>query len=412
MSDYILNEAASKSKKRYKCPYCGKHDTKDNLVSHIEKFHEDMIPQGYSANRVLFNYINKKEYGTCVCGCGRKTEWNETTCRYNRLSSDPKCKERYIEQVNARKAAKYGTWNLAADPEFQEKMLAGRKISGTYNFKGTKFTYTGKYEKNVLEFLDKVMDYSPRDIMCPGPIIPYEYNGQQLHYISDMMIIPYNLIIEIKDGGDNPNNRPMESYREKQLAKEKRIKEDGEFNYVRVTNNQFEQLLEVLAELKLQLIDDTYEKGNKIFRVNEAMEPMNCKDTPVLVHYQNNITLEEGLYVAKDILLQEVYIGDDIEGGPEALRDCSYSLYYPKIDVDMSLFKNKVYDSQSIYKVFTGNDLYSFSQIALDPALDKATDVWEEIENTEYITMSNLLGDGMSNLDRLQEELDEVKGGL
>jgi hypothetical protein len=409
MSDYILNEAASKSKKRYKCPYCGKHDTKDKLVSHIEKSHSDMIPQGYSANRVLFNYINKKEYGTCVCGCGRKTNWNENTCRYDRLSPDPKCKERYIEMVNARKANKYGTWNLAADPEFQEKMLAGRKISGTYNFKGEKITYTGKYERNVLEFLDKVMNYSPRDIMCPGPIIPYEFEGQTLHYISDMMIIPYNLIVEIKDGGDNPNNRPMESYRAKQIAKENRIKEDGEFNYVRVTNNQFEQLLEVLAELKLQLVDDTYEKGNKIFRVNESMEPISCPSTPILVHYQNNITLEEGLLVAKDALLQEIYTESGMESGCDLLKDCNYSLYYPVGLIDESLFSNKIFDNSSIYKAFTGNDFISYNQLALDPALKEATDVWGEIEQTEKDVMSGILGDKMLELNKLQEQLDLMK---
>jgi hypothetical protein len=410
MSKYILNEAVSKSKKRYKCPYCGNHDTKDNLVAHIDKYHQDMIPQGYSAARVLFNYINKKDHGTCVCGCGRETDWNEKTCRYDRLTKDPKCKERYIEMVNSRKEAKYGTWNLAADPEFQEKMLANRSISGTYNFKGHRYTYTGKYERNILEFLDRVMGYSPNDIMCPGPIIPYEYNGQTLHYISDMMIIPYNLIIEIKDGGNNPNNRPMESYREKQIAKENRIKEDGEFNYVRVTNNQFDQLLEVLAELKMQLVDDTYEKGNKIFRVNETMMPISCEDKPVLVHCQNNITLEERLYVAKDILLQDIYTECGVENGSDLLKDCNYSLYYPsKNCVDKSLFSNGIFDNESIYKAFTGNDFVSFSQLAVDPKLSAATDIWGEMDKTDKEVKSELLGDQMNTLDKLQEQLDLLK---
>ena len=90
----ILTEAAKKnsSTKRYKCPYCDKHDTRDKLVSHIDKEHSDMIPQNYTASRVLFNYINKKEYGTCVCGCGRKTVWNEDLGRYERLTRDPKCR--------------------------------------------------------------------------------------------------------------------------------------------------------------------------------------------------------------------------------------------------------------------------------------------------------------------------------
>ena len=58
----ILTESAKKnsSKKRYKCPYCDKHDTRDKLISHIDSEHGDMIPQNYTASRVLFNSINKK----------------------------------------------------------------------------------------------------------------------------------------------------------------------------------------------------------------------------------------------------------------------------------------------------------------------------------------------------------------
>ena len=413
----ILTEAVKKnsSTKRYKCPYCDKHDTRDKLVSHIDKEHSDMIPQNYTASRVLFNYINKKEYGTCVCGCGRKTVWNEDLGRYERLTRDPKCKERYIEIVNTRKINKFGTWNLAADPKFQEKMLAGRRISGTYKIEGESFTYTGQYEKNMLEFLDKVMHYGRTDIMCPGPIIPYKYKGETLYYISDMMIIPYNLIIEIKDGGDNPNNRPMDEYRAKQLAKEAQIKEDGEYNYVRVTNNQFDQLLAVLAELKMQYLDSN-SNTEKIFRVNESLEPItNIPNKPVLVHYQNQITLEQGLFAAKDVLLQEVYTDIGVFPGSEVLKNCNYNMYIPKNSVDKSIFENGNIDTSSIYEAFTGNRLYSYGQISLDPNLEKATDVWGAIEESADDTVSYMLGgekETMKKLNKLEEQLQEIGGNL
>ena len=46
-----------------------------------------------------------------------------------------------------------GTYNILNDPEQQQKMLANRKISGKYRYSdGTMFTYTGSYEKKLLEF--------------------------------------------------------------------------------------------------------------------------------------------------------------------------------------------------------------------------------------------------------------------
>lgn len=416
----ILTESAKKnsSKKRYKCPYCDKHDTRDKLISHIDSEHGDMIPQNYTASRVLFNSINKKDHGTCVCGCGRETAWNEDIGRYERLSPDPKCKQRYIEMVNARKMDKYGSWNLAADPKFQEKMLAGRRISGTYKISGEPFTYTGQYERNMLEFLDKVMHYKARDIMCPGPIIPYEYKGETLYYISDMMIIPYNLIIEIKDGGDNPNNRPMEDYRAKQLAKEAQIKKDGEYNYVRVTNNQFDQLLAVLAELKMQYLDiDNAKNTEKVFRVNESVfNPIDSiPNKPVLVHYQNNITLEEGICVANDALLQNIFTDAGMVSGPEFLKECSYNLYEANKGIDKSILKSEGFNTYSIYEAFTGNTLYTFEQVALDPNLSKVTDVWKEINESADDAISYMLGgdyENMKKLDSLEEQLQEIQGGL
>lgn len=412
--DYIINESASKkSSKRYKCPYCSVHGTKDFLLTHIEEDHSELIPQYYTPARVLFNSINHKDHGTCVCGCGRETRWNEDLCRYERLTDDPKCKERYINMVNSRKTKKYGDWNLAKDPDFQQKMLAGRSISGTYKFKGTPIEYTGSYEKKVLEFLDNVMNFKAKDIMAPGPVIPYTFEGKDHFYISDLYIIPYNLIVEIKDGGDNPNNREMTSYRAKQVAKENQIIEDGEFNYVRVTNNQFQQLIAVLAELKLQLVNDTYMKGSKIVRINENMEVIKIEnsDKPVLVHYQNNITLEEGLLISKDVLLQEVYNEDGgISNGPELLKDCSYSLYGSKQNIVIP----ESLDPASIYQAFTGHKLYTYTQIGLDSMLYEMTDPWKEIHESTDNIKSYLLGgyaEQSKELDRINSELEEIRGG-
>ena len=59
--------------------------------------------------------------------------------------------------------------------------------------------------------------------MAPGPILEYDHEGKTHLYITDFYYQPYNLIIEVKDGGDNPNKRNMPEYRQKQIEKEKYI---------------------------------------------------------------------------------------------------------------------------------------------------------------------------------------------
>ena len=122
--------------------------------------------------------------------------------------------------------------------------------------------------------MDKVLHIPSKDILAPGPIIEYEYKGKKHKYISDIYLIPFNLLIEVKDGGDNKNTRPMKSYREKQLAKEDAIIKIGTFNYLRLTNNNFEQLLITLAELKEQMIDDSEENSKPIININEEVQTL------------------------------------------------------------------------------------------------------------------------------------------
>lgn len=257
--------------KTFACPYCTEKFPRNKLVDHIVKEHEDEIPEDLEPAQVGFDIINDKpsHHGSCII-CKKPTKWNSKTQKYHRVCSD-ECKKKLREQYKKNMLRVYGKVHLLDDPEHQEKMLANRRISGTYVWKdGTKTTYTGSYEKKLLEFLEDVMDYDPRDILMPGPILEYEYKGKKLHWITDCLIISLNLIIEIKDGSSNPCNRPMKSYREKQIYKEKMITNLGTYSYIRLTNNEFGQLMSMLAEMKLQLVDT----GSKdpMYRIHESEE--------------------------------------------------------------------------------------------------------------------------------------------
>ena len=255
--------------KRYKCPYCDYRGTKIDLIEHVQDEHEEMIPKGFTAARVVFNYIYHKTHGTCVV-CKRETEWDEDKCKYKRLCGRKVCNEALRNAYKKNMLHVYGKTTLLNDPEQQEKMLKNRGISGKYKFSdGGVHIYTGSYEKKTMEFLDKVLHYKSTDILAPGPTFDYEFKGKKLKWITDILIIPYNLVIEVKDGGDNPNNRSMPEYRAKQIAKEKMITNMGKYNYLRLTNNNFEQLIDILAEMKAEMIDDSADNKKVIINIHE-----------------------------------------------------------------------------------------------------------------------------------------------
>lgn len=263
-----MNKKVYKVKRYLNCPYCNKKYERVELVNHIDKIHPDMIPEGYTSARIVFNKLHKKEHGDCVV-CGRPTKWNEKYWKYERICGRQVCKEtlrkRYEE--NMKKVGK--TTKLSEDPERIKAMLAGRSISGTYTFTdGGKKEYTGSYERKCLEFFDKVLGCKSDEIMSPGPIIDYAYKGESHIWITDFYFLPANLVIEVKDGGDNPNNREMISYREKQIDKEKAITALNKYNYLRLTNNNFTQLFNTLAEIKEKMLDGD---DGVIININEEV---------------------------------------------------------------------------------------------------------------------------------------------
>jgi hypothetical protein len=61
----------------------------------------------------------------------------------------------------------------------------------------------------------------------------------------------------------------MSVTREKTICKEKMITNQGKYNYLRLTNNNFAQLLGILAEMKMKMIE---EDDSKTFRIHEETE--------------------------------------------------------------------------------------------------------------------------------------------
>lgn len=319
---------SNKKERLFKCPYCDERLNRTDLVYHIDEEHEDMIPQDYTASRVVFNYINKKECGKCIM-CGKETKWNDKVWRYDRLCSN-KCHDEYVKLVKSRMVNKYGKEHILDDPEHQKKMLSNRKISGTYKFSdGGVREYVGSYERKLLEFYDKVLQVPSKDILTPGPIVEYEFKGKKHTWITDLYYVPANLVHDVKDGGSNPNNREMGEYRAKQDAKEKAIKELDKYNYIRLTDNNFQQLLLILSELKELMMDN---KEDVIIRINEEVAAGAVANTSaennvyIIPYYMNNVFV--GTALSTDKYMKDLYMVKDGEIKKSSIHDIADYEHY------------------------------------------------------------------------------------
>lgn len=232
----------------FKCQFCDKkYVKKPSLYTHMETEHKEQL-NGLPPAQIYFNFKNKKEGGKCIM-CGKPTQFNLMTEKYDRICS-AKCKEDYSKMFKQRMLKKYGKTTLLNDAEVQKKMLASRKISGTYEWSSDpnfKFTYTGTYEHEFLEFLDIFLNWSPKDLHSPCPfVIEYQYKGKRHFYIPDFYIPSLNLVIEVKSF-ENKHYRERDIEQEK--AKDLAVKK-GKYNYFKVHDKYYDDFFDYLIKLK------------------------------------------------------------------------------------------------------------------------------------------------------------------
>lgn len=240
----------------FTCKICKeKYKSLEGLYSHIEEEHEELIPKDMSVEQYYYYMKTGKSHGNCVM-CKASTSWNEATHKYHRFCSNPKCKERYKEEFKKRMIGKHGKVHLLNDPEQQKKMLANRSISGEYEWSSNskiKIPYTGSYELDFLKNMDLFFNWDPQDIIMPSPhTYYYEYEGQKKFYIPDVFIPSLGLEIEIKDGGDNPNNhhkiQAVDKVKEKK--KDDVMTSQKTFHYMKLVNKNYSNLIVFLHEIK------------------------------------------------------------------------------------------------------------------------------------------------------------------
>lgn len=397
---------------RFKCPFCDRRFTREDLVRHIEDCHMDVLPEDFTPLRYVFNYVNRKDsnyHGKCT-ECGGKTPWDENKGRYNRQCGKESCHRSYIKKFETNMMRTKGVTRISATAIGQEKMLANRKISGQYTFQnGVKKTYTGSYEKKTLEFMDQVMNIDPNDIIAPGPVLEYIYDKKRHFYITDFYYQPYNLIIEVKDGGNNPNKRNMPEYRAKQIAKEEHIIKNTNYNYLRLTDNNLSQLLSIFADLKMQLTDDT---GERVIHVNEMMNALTSgyipgiKDTNsvfVVNYLQNNVFSNQadyqGIGICNSVKLDHILTRDKegkLQFAPDTfLHNATYNVYATDIPISevskrVAPYIGSFVEEGFLYEAVFGKPLYQYDQIELEEHAFEIPDFYESMQLLESVTKSYL----------------------
>lgn len=403
--------------RKHKCPFCSKSFERAKLASHIDKYHDDMLnpDKGYTANRIVFDMCNKKEpigAGQGICRiCKKPTDWDEDSVRYKSYCSD-KCKQQARENYKDNMLRVYGRTTLLDDMQWQEeKMLANRSISGRYRWSdGTYKTYVGSYEKKFLEFCDVVLHLDSGDLLTPGPTIYYEYDGKEHTWITDAIYLPYNLVFDIKDGGDNKNNRDMPEYRSKQLAKEQVITDQGIYSYIRLTNNDFVQLLTIFAELKEAYMNDTEPKT--ISRIHEhtavgaigGIPSLDSENHNVFItNYMNKNTFETGFAISNDIATDTVVVRDKKTGklkkadSKKLLEDCEFTIY-----------KYTGNDSEAILKELY--ETYKSGQYVDYQYLPCLVTEFQEVLTDDQLDFSMLLEE--VDFDRIEENYNSIAATL
>lgn len=245
-----------------KCPICGKtYKEVGTFANHMRSEHPGTIPEDWSDLRYAYFVHTGKSCGRCR-ECGGPTPWNEAAGHYSKICGSEKCRKQFRDRVMAGMRARYGKANMLDDPNFRQRMLTGRKISGEIEFwDGGKVGYMGALEKAFVKMLNDFFRFPSADIMSPSPnrySYYYENPNDMEHagmhyYIPDFFIPSCNLEIELKAANNQrPKNLMIDII--KDTAKDIMMLKQPEVNYVKVYETDYHVFFQVFADLAQQHI--------------------------------------------------------------------------------------------------------------------------------------------------------------
>ena len=254
------------------CYYCHKYfSVKAKAMDHLNKVHADELERdGLDAAKACYLTTHDSLQGKCCCcpECQEVTEWSDRNGKPYRISNNPKCRARVAAVAKARLMNARGVdqHTLMSDMEHQREMLRQRRTSGVYRFQtdGGSVDYSSQLEKNFLEFCDRVLELPSNTIQDPPEAFEYfdPKENVKRFYAPDYYMPDYNLLIEIKDGGDKPNTNPkfLEETRYKVALKDAAMRKQDKYNFIRISGKQYGAFVETLFNIVHQQEDDRKRK--------------------------------------------------------------------------------------------------------------------------------------------------------
>lgn len=246
--------------RKIRCPICEERSyfkDRPSLIGHIEKSHKSSIPAEWDASRYENFLRTGKEFGLCMV-CKGKTGWNETTKKYHRICKRPQCRKVLADKAEQNMVKKTGMTKSERmkQPSVQISMIYSKHTSGCYKVGTHEIWYDSSYVKDFLEMVNTFLHLDMSDISGPSTnTYSYIYNGETHMYIPDLIIHSLGLEIEIKDGGDNPNNHPKIQMVDKKKEEQKdkvmdKLQKEGKIRYIKISNKNYEEFFKLLMDLR------------------------------------------------------------------------------------------------------------------------------------------------------------------
>ena len=231
-----------------RCPFCIKiFDDKHKYCHHITSVHNDQVPEDAEPLEFAYSLLVHKPMGrVCVMCRQNKVAFNQQTLKYDRICSNPQCKEEYVKMMKARMVKVHGQEHLLNDADMQRKMLYNHPNARDFIWDDEhKFRIIGTYEEDFLKKL-RSLGWSPNDVIAPSPNnYWYTWKDGTLHlYIPDFYIPSLSLEVEIKES-DNHHPR-MEHAREIERLKDQRLKAEEKktnIHYIKIVDTNYDEFI-------------------------------------------------------------------------------------------------------------------------------------------------------------------------
>lgn len=364
------------------CPYCSKYFSKKQAaIDHINKYHGNYLERdGMDAAQALYFSTHGTLKGKCMCGCGQDTEWNYKTGKPYKVSNDPQCRERLRRQAVTNHKKIYGTETLLNDMEHQKEMQKNRPTSGKYKFAdGGEVGYLSSLEQNFLQFCDKVMEFTSNMVQESPETFTYKVpnDGKEHQYIPDYYLPDYNLLVEIKDGGENPNTNPafIKETKYKVALKDEVMRKQNRYNYIKIVDKKYGPFMEILYKISRSETD--YKSPGRTIAVITEHALMDVEESLNMNVFDYN---SGGYLLVVKPSNSDIVIGVGLSQYPQ-LTDMAYT--------DYTLNTIDIVDAQSL---MTSNDtqLYKFAE-GTDKDLTNVHEVLNQIVNGEFGNVWDIL---------------------